>query len=286
MPTGVAIDKNGDVWVPSAGNVQTSGLGSVAKFQGASRAHPGALVGQFSDASLNQPQSVATDPAGSGSVLLGNYLGGTVTIYDLSGNYLNNLGGGVPFYPDAVTSDGAGGAWVGDQGDQNLVHLFSSGVVQTVACCSGAASVNLDPQGNVWANNYTTVGSGTSYGFSEVSAGGAVLINEQTGGGVNNPIGSAVDAGGQFWVANEDSSTVGYGSISEIAGNTASVAAGTALSPAGGLGLDAAMFEPYGIALDASGNIWVSDQIGNALVMFFGLATPTATPATPIPTAP
>ena len=283
---GLAIDRNGDVWVPSAGNVQTSGIGSVAKFGGASRAQPGALMGQFSDPTLNGPQSVATDPAGTGSVLLGNYVGGTVTIYDLNGNYLHNLGGGVPFYPDAVTSDGAGGAWVGDQDDQNIVHLLSNGVVQAVACCNGAVSVNVDLDGNVWAGNYSTVGSGTSYGFSEVSSAGTVLINQQTGGGLNNPIGSAIDAGGQFWAANEDSSTVGYGSISEIAGNHASVAAGTALSPAGGLGLDAAMLEPYAIAADASGNVWVSDQSGDAVVMFFGLATPTATPATPVPTAP
>ena len=283
---GLAIDKNGDVWVPSSGNVQTSGIGSVAKFEGASRTHPGALVGQFSDPTLNEPQSSATDPAGSGSVLLGNYLGGTVTIYDLTGNFLHNFGGGFPSFPDAVTSDGAGGAWVGDQDDQNVVHLLSNGGVQAMACCNGAVSVNLDPEGNIWAGNYGTVGSGTSYGFSEVSPAGTLLIDQQTGGGLNNPIGSAIDAGGQFWVANEDSSTFVFGSISEFAGNTASVAAGTALSPAGGLGLDAAMSEPYGIAPDASGNIWVSDQIGNALVMFFGLATPTATPATPVPTAP
>ena len=146
--------------------------------------------------------------------------------------------------------------------------------------------MNLDLQGNVWASNYAAVGSGTSYGFSEVAANGTVLLYEQSGGGLNNPIASVVDAGGQFWVANEDSLTVG-GSISEIAGNNnVSAPAGTALSPASGLGLDAAIMEPYGIAADASGNIWVSDQIGDALVMFFGLATPTATPATPIPTAP
>lgn len=283
---GLTIDKNGDVWVPSSGNLQVNGgYGSVAKFQGASAATPGTLVGQFSDSTLGSPQSIASDPAGSGTVLLGNYFGGTVTIYDLHGSFLNNLGQGFAAFPDSVTSDGAGGAWVADQSDQNILHLLAGGVVQQVGCCDYPSSVKLDRHGNVWAGN-NDPGAFGAYTFSEVAPNGAVLLPEQSGGGLNEPMGTAIDAGGQFWVANEISSLVGYGSISEIAGNDTSVAAGTALSPAGGLGLDAAMLEPYAIAADASGNLWVTDESASTLVMFFGLATPTATPATPVPAAP
>jgi hypothetical protein len=46
------------------------------------------------------------------------------------------------------------------------------------------------------------------------------------------------------------------------------------------------MQEPFALALDPSGNVWVSDENANQVVMFFGLATPTATPVGPTPTAP
>jgi streptogramin lyase len=46
------------------------------------------------------------------------------------------------------------------------------------------------------------------------------------------------------------------------------------------------MVEPYGIAVDASGNIWVSSEATNNLILFFGLAAPTATPRLPVPVAP
>ncbi len=285
---GLALDKNGDVWVTSAENLNIGNtVGSVAKFQGASSPSPGALVGQFYDSTIDWPESVASDPAGSGTILIGNYVGGTVTVYDLNGNYINNLGSRVPVFPVAVSSDNAGGAWVGDQGDQNILHLFANGTVQAVACCNGAQSVRLDRHGNVWASNYYPFGRPPAYSFSEVAANGAVLINKRSGGGLNSPGGGALDAAGQFWVANYNGTNgARYGTLSEIAGNDAGVAAGTPLSPASGLGLDAKMSLAYTIAPDASGNIWLTVRNGNSLRMFFGLAAPTATPATPIPQAP
>jgi hypothetical protein len=41
-----------------------------------------------------------------------------------------------------------------------------------------------------------------------------------------------------------------------------------------------------GIAPDRSGNVWVSNENTDTLVMFFGLATPTVTPVQPVPTVP
>ncbi len=285
---GLVVDKNGDVWVTSADNVNAGyTVGSVAKFQGASSPSPGALVGQFYDSTLDWPESVASDPAGSGTILIGNYVGGTVTVYDLNGNYLSNLGNRLPVFPVAVSSDNAGGAWVGDQGDQNILHLFANGSVQVVQCCNGAQSVRLDRHGNVWASNYYPFGIPPAYSFSEVAANGTVLINKKSGGGLNSPGGGTLDAAGQFWVANYNGTNgARYGTFSEIAGNDASVAAGTPLTPASGLGLDAKMSLAYTIAPDASGNIWLTVRNGNSLRMFFGLAAPTATPATPTPQAP
>lgn len=289
---GLAVDKNGDVWVTSYDNISAGGTGSVAKFHGNNSSTPGALVGQFYDNTLNYPESIAADPAGTGTILLGNYVGGTVTVYDLNGTYLRNLGSNLsstlrPKFPVTVTSDGAGGAWVGDQGDTYVVHMLSNGTAVRSDCCSAAQTVALDPVGNLWATNYYPQGRPSVYGISEVGANGAVLIDGQSGGGLYAPGGAAVDAGGQFWVLNyHSSSQATFDTVSEIAGNLTNVAAGTPLSPSTGFGLDAGMRHAYSVAPDSSGNLWVTVRDGNSLRMFFGMATPTATPATPRPQAP
>ena len=290
---GLTIDKNGDVWTISQTNMGSgNNVGSVAKFHGASSGTPGAEIGQYYDGSLSFPESIASDPSGAGTILIGNYVGGTVTFYNLDGTFRTNLGSRQAAFPVSVVSDGAGGAWAGDQGDDNIVHIFANNTVQKVACCNDAQTVALDPEGNVWVTNFDPVGHTPAYTFSEVTAAGTVAIDEKSGAGLYSPGGGAVDAGGQFWVANYYGSGGGkYGTISEIAGNNTSVPAGTALTPVTGLGKDAQMSLAYTLAPDASGNIWVAvrnstSQGVYSLRMFFGLATPTATPATPVPQAP
>lgn len=278
---GMALDRNGDAWVASRAN-RTNGaaVGSVAKFLGASSGTPGALAGLFQDQSIQYPSAIATDPAGSGSVLIVNYNHGSVTYYDLNGNFQKSVGQNAVSYPVSVTSDNAGGAWVGNY-DHFVTHILADGSAQNYVCCNVLESVKLDQFSNVWISNYNAIGVQQIYTFSEVSPGGAVLINEQSGGGLNSPSGSAVDAAGQFWVANVNST----GSFTEVAGN-ASATPGAFLSPSNGFGLDAGLSGAFTIAPDQSGNLWVSSRFNNKVVMFFGMATPTRTPATPLTQAP
>ncbi len=282
----MALDKNGDVWVASRENVSSgSAIGTVAKFQGAGSSTPGALVGQYQDSTMQFPTALATDPAGSGTLLIANYNRSSLTYYDLNGHFLKSVGQNDLSFPISVTSDNNGGAWVGNY-DNYITHIFADGTVQNVTCCYTAQAVKLDSHANVWIANYNGIGTNSVYTFSEVSPAGAVLIDEQGGGGLHVPAGAVVDAGGQFWAANYDVP----GTITEVAGND-SAAPGTFLSPSTGFGLDAQVSTPFGIAPDPSGNLWVSSRNSNSpnanrLMMFFGLATPTATPATPLPLAP
>lgn len=282
----MALDKNGDVWVASREN-RSSGtaVGTVAKFQGAEASTPGALLGQFQDSTIQFPTALATDPAGNGTLLIANYNRGSVTYYDLNGTFQKSVGQNAVSFPISVTSDNAGGAWVGNY-DNYVTHILANGTTQNVTCCYVAQSVKLDRESDVWIANYIGIGRNQQYTFSEVAPSGSVLIYEQSGGGLYSPAGGAVDAGGQFWVANYNA----IGSITEVAGNESS-SPGAFLSPSTGFGLDAQLCNPFGIAPDPSGNLWVSSRNGNraganSLTMFFGVATPTATPATPLPQVP
>ena len=86
-----------------------------------------------------------------------------------------------------------------------------------------------------------------------------------------------------MWGANYHGASFSALSSGTVSGEPA---AGTAISPSSGLGLDANLLEPYSIVPDRSGNLWVANFAGNDLVMFFGLAPPTSTPTRPVPAAP
>lgn len=81
-------------------------------------------------------------------------------------------------------------------------------------------------------------------------------------------------------------------SITELAGSSNTLPAGTAISPTtgvyttGGYGLDAGLDGPFTLLPDRSGNLWVSNEGALSITMFFGLAAPTVTPLQPVPTAP
>ena len=164
---GLTLDRNGDVWVTSEENVSHNGTyGSVAKISGASSGTPGTLIGQFYDNTIDFPESIAADPT-TGNILIGNYAGSSTSIYDLHGNYLSNVGAGSAAFPVDVTSDGAGGVWMANQGSYTITHVAADGTIQTPHCCDEADTVALDPQGNVWVTNFGLVNS--EYTFSEVS---------------------------------------------------------------------------------------------------------------------
>jgi hypothetical protein len=61
---------------------------------------------------------------------------------------------------------------------------------------------------------------------------------------------------------------------------------GMQVSPTAGFGLDAALNEPLWMAIDASGNVWVSNAGGNTITVFLGWLRPVATPLDGPPAAP
>jgi DNA-binding beta-propeller fold protein YncE len=125
----------------------------------------------------------------------------------------------------------------------------------------------VDGGDNVWSANFYS----NSVGL--VSSAGNVLSGTGfTGGGLNAPRGIAVDGAGNAWVVSDHGS-----SLAEFA-SASSASPGTLLSPAAGLGADAKLLEPYSVAIDAAGDVWVSNYGNNTLTEFIGVAAPVKTP--------
>jgi hypothetical protein len=285
---GLTIDTNGFIWVTNEES-SPNAFGSVSEFYGSNSSTPGAVVAgnggtNFYDSTINFPVALAADT--NGNIFIDNYApNSSVTVYNNSGAYVSNLGSGNVAIPVAVAVDSNHGVWIANSGDDTITHSDMNGnILSRPTCCEQANGLATDALGNVWVANYSVSNGGS---FSEVAPDGSVLINQSTVGGVQYPAGIHVDAAQNVWIANYRGE-----SITEIAGNGGALTPGTAISPDTGYGYSGPssasplLLLPYDVVPDASGNIWVSNNGNNNLVVFFGVAAPTGTPTLPVPVAP
>ena len=296
---GLAIDPSDNVWVtveeiPRHG----SSRGSVVKLLGVSSGSSIGTATVFSDTSINFPYAVAADSNGNifianNTVVVGS--GGTnaVMLNPTTSTYTQLAGNGMVQGATALIPDASHGVWITSGTDYSVTHINSDGTLAAVVdCCGPTSAVALDNSGKVWmANSIDTSDNPAddtdSGSVALLGADGSIIQDFITSGGITNPSGIVLDAARNVWISNLHSTNPdsNFETISELSGTTSS-SPGTAISPSTGYGLDAQLLLPYGLAVDPSGNVWVSNKGGNDLVMFFGLAAPTKTPMPVTPAAP
>jgi sugar lactone lactonase YvrE len=296
---GVAIDPNDNPWITLAENpIHNPTRGSLERFWGVSSGQTLGGTTDFSDNTVNYPYAIAADS--NGNIFAANYyVNASSTNLEMlnpsTSTFTAVATGSAVGFPVALAVDTNHGVWITGTDGPSVSHFDSGGnLVFSTDCCGPVSSVALDSTGNVWLadrENSDIDGTGTNGAVTEFAPDGTILQAFITSGGITNPSSVAVDAAQNVWVSNLHT-TGPQGtteSFSEIAGSN-SASPGTALSPSTGYGLDAQLDLPYALAVDASGNIWVSNTGGNndvgSLVMFFGMAAPTKTPHPVTPQAP
>ena len=263
---GGAVDVNDTMWVAneqSTGSVN-NGLGSVTLLNGG-----GTSPAQYTSGGLNFPIAVAFDTSGVAWVV--NYGNSHITLLNGSGSPLSGTTGYTAAnleFPAAIATNSKCNAFVANQSSNTITRVLADGSAFTdYIVGQGPTSVAVDSADNVWSANFYANGVGL------VSSTGTVLSgNGYTGGGMNAPRAIAIDGGGNAWVASERGPSLAQFSSATSANH------GTLLSPGGGWGADAKLLEPYSLAIDAAGNIWVSNYGNNTLTEFIGMAAPVKTP--------
>jgi PKD repeat protein len=269
---GGAVDANDNFWqVDEEGGGSNNGDGEVTVFntQGSN------VTGSpYESGGIYFPYAIAVDTANVSWVV--DYGDSHVTLLSNAGAPLSGASGysgdinGTPtlFFPVAIAIDANRNGWLANFSSNTVAKISADGTKATAyVCCDAPDGLAIDGQGNVWVANY--------YGdsVSLLTAAGTVVSAGFKGGGIVHPQGIAVDGVGNVWVANYRGP-----SISELAGASGSSTAGTVLSPTAGWAPDANVLEAFALAIDASGNIWVTSFGSNTITEYVGLAAPVKTP--------
>jgi sugar lactone lactonase YvrE len=246
-PSGLALDKEGNVYVADGDNNlirKISPAGKVTTLAG-KYGDSGDADGQGPAAQFQGPTGVALDA--KGNIYVANTHGNTVrkitpdgTVTTLAGKpgdgnalSVDGKGGAARFgEPRAIAVDGDGIIYVADEQFGTVRKIALDGTVSTLAGdASGAATTSKDGVG--------------------------------TKAAITSPRGIAVDAKGNVYVADTDNNAIRKitpdGTVTTLAGK---------IGEAGnvdGQGADARFSGPRGLAVDKEGNIYVADS-DNSLI--------------------
>ena len=285
-PMGVAVDATGTVYVADSGNrsirkITTAGAVTTLRLSGTP---------------LSDPRGIVVDS--TGTIYVGDFRSHTVraitptgTVSTLAGQtskpgISDGAGAAAAFhYPSGVAIDTSGALYVADTENDTIRIVTRGGTVTTLAGLpdrtnsvdgTGADARFEDPFGTaVDLNGNVYVADGGAHTIRKVTPAGVVTTLAGSPGSFGSanglgpaarfysPYGVAVDGAGNVYVADSGNKTVRKISPEGLV----TTLAGTALSGGStdGTGPAARFDEPYGIAVDSAGNLYVSDASQNTI---------------------
>ena len=232
-PQGVALDGAGNLYIADRGNQRirkVDSAGVISTVAGNGMAGFGGDSGAATAAQLWDPSRVALD--GAGNLYIVDRVNDRIRKVDSAGVISTVAGREQLSNPQSVALDGAGNLYIADTGNHRIHKVDSAGVISTVA------------------------GSGTA-GFSGDSS-------AATAAQLNTPADVAPDGAGNLYITDRGNERIrkvdSAGVISTVAGS------GTAgFSGDGGAATAAQLNEPYGVAVDSSGNLYIAEWNNNRI---------------------
>ncbi|MEZ0184731.1 hypothetical protein AB9T89_21000, partial [Flavobacterium oncorhynchi] len=234
-PFGTAVDASGNIYVADTNNHKIRKITPAGVVTTLAGSTIGKADGTGTQARFNQPVGIAVDA--SGNVYVADYInnrickinpaGAVTTLAGSTQGFADGAGTAAQFYrPLGVAVDASGNLYVADVLNNRIRKITPSGAVTTLA---GSTSGFAD-------------GIGTQAKF-------------------HAPYGVAVDASGNVYVADSGNNKIRKitpaGEVTTLAGSISGFADGADIT--------SQFKSPTGVALDASGNIYVADALNNRI---------------------
>ena len=186
--------------------------------------------------------------------------------------------------------DASGDFWLTTETSYQIARVNSSGtqVFPPIVTAQQPEFPAIDNNGNAWVAVQATTSQ--IYVVPPNGKTPAILTNASTGAELTSTFGAAVDGNGNVWFANRCGNyggcgnTAGENTLIEINGATrTAISPPTNYSPEAQYPATAKGFTPilYGslnLAIDPSGNVWVTNYTGNSVAEIVGAAAPVVTP--------
>jgi hypothetical protein len=296
-PYAVAVDAAGNIYVADSGNnnIRKISGGSVSTLAGSTVGIAGSTDGTGVAALFNGPEGIAVDATGNvyvsdtnNSTIRRITAGVVTTLAGAAGQTGGSDGAGGAarfYYPAGIAVDGAGTVYVADLDNSAIRKVTPGGSVSTLAGSTGSSGT-LDGQGSearfdhpsavaVDGAGFVYVADTSSQTVREISPGGSVSTlagfprvggsTDGTGAAANffYPGGIASTGSGVIYVADTGNHTIRAmntpGAVTTLAGRAG------VKGDADGTGSQALFAYPYGIAIDGSGHLFVSDSNNNTI---------------------
>jgi len=299
-PSGVAVDVIGNLFIADSGNqcirrVDTKGIITTVAGIGTYYGYSGD-GGAATNAELGGPSGVAVDTFGNLFIAdSGNdrirEVGRNGVITTVAGGYLGDGGPATNAslnYPKGTTLHVSGNLFIADSGNQRIRKVDTKGIIATVAgngitvysgdggpatnaSLSYPSGVAVDTSGNLFiadSQNNRIREVGTNGIITTVAGGGDNYPGDggaATNAELNNAIGVAVDATGNLFIADQYNNRIRKvgtsGIITTVAGNgyVNPITGQGGYSGDGGAATNAELYWPSGVAVDATGNLFIAD---------------------------
>jgi sugar lactone lactonase YvrE len=310
-PYGVALDASGNLYIADYLNSRirkVSAEGIITTVAGNGSAGYSGDGGPATSAQLGLPSGVAVDA--SGNLYVADNLNNRIRKVSAAGIITTVAGNGSIGYsgdsgpatsaqlstPTGVAVDASGNLYIADTNNYRIRKISAAGIITTVAGngtlgCSGdggpAANAQLsrpdgvavDASGNLYIADVVCnrVWKVSATGIIAIVAGGGTGGlgdgGPATSAQLNQPAGVAVDASGNLYIVDTGNSRIrkvsATGLITTVAGNGSLGYSGDR-----GPAASAQLYYPDGVAVDASGNVYIAQPSGSAMPR--GTTTPFA----------
>ena len=305
-PYNVAVDASGNIYISDSNNrrirkVDTAGI--ITTTAGTGTQGYSGDGGPATSAQLGYPHSLLVD--GSGNLYFDDYYNHCMRKVSPSGIITTVAGTGDPgysgdggpatsaqlYYPFGIAKDGSGNLYVGDNSNNRVRKIDTSGIITLfagngsngsggfngdgesaiTAQLSEPSGVAVDSDGNLY------IADRANHRIRKVNTSRAITTVAGTGVGgyggdgnmsiaaqLNNPTGVVIDGSGNLYIADRDNHRIrkvnSSGVITTVVGN-----GNGGYSGDNGLATNAQLNSPTGIAVDGGGNLYIADRANHRI---------------------